>query len=96
MKSLTITIGGKAGCLFEGEVPETFCFVPQDFIRSEPDGLHVAEANYLRSGWGARNLRCNDAGDGHHLFPNPHRPVSDLDDRRVQTFLHRIEVMPAA
>lgn len=83
-------IGGCPGSIFEGEIPETFCFVPQDLITAEGEDVRVAEGAYVRSGWDVRNMRVNTATEGEHLFPNAHRPVNDLTGRGVRVFLDRV------
>ena len=90
MKTPTIIAGGRSGCLFEGENPLTICFVPEDCISGKGDEMEVAEGDYSRSGWDVRNMRFNDAGEGHHLFPNMQRPIVELDREPVKTFIHRI------
>ena len=92
----TVTAGGRSGQIFEGEVAETFCFVPQDCITGEGDDVHVAELDYMRTGWDVRNMRFNDAADGEHLFPDAHRPVSDLNAAPVRMFLDRIKIVRSA
>ena len=96
MKTPKITIGGSIGCLFEGEMPETYCFVPENCLAREGDVVRVREGDYMRSGWDVRNMRFNDAGEGQHLFPNPLRPVVDSDTAQVRQFLHRLEQVHAA
>ncbi len=95
MKAAIVTAGGRIGQIFEGEMPKTYCFVPADCLLSEGNTLRVVEGDYMRSGWDVRNMRFNDAGEGQHLFPNTLRPVSDLENERVRTFLHRIELIRA-
>ena len=85
-----ITIGGRNGCIFEGEIPQTYCFVPEYCIQSVGDRTEVAEGEYMRSGWDLRNMRFNEAGEGQHLFPNAQRPVANLDNEPVRIFLRRI------
>lgn len=91
MNTLLITAGGSLGRIYEGEEPRTLCFVPEDCITFESGGFRLMEGDYLRSGWDVRNLRFNDEGSGHHLFPNTEKPVADLDNEQVKTFLERIE-----
>jgi len=91
-----IIAGGQIGSLFEGEFPETLCFVPDVCIDRAGDHVRVVEGAYLRSGWDVRNMRFNDAGEGQHLFPNMERPVVDLEGKSVQTFLGRIERVAVA
>ena len=95
MKTPTIIAGGRSGCLFEGENPLTFCFVPEYCISDCGDRVQVSEGDYLRSGWDVRNMRFNDAGEGQHLFPNMSRPIFELDSEPVKTFLQRIAGVPA-
>jgi hypothetical protein len=96
MNTPIISIGGRSGQIFEGEVPETFCFVPQDYITEEGDNVRVAEIDYVCSGWDVRNMRFNHAVDGEHLFPNVHRPVNDLDAEAVRIFINRIKIVRSA
>jgi len=94
MQTSIITVDGRKGCVFEGELPHTFCFVPEECIIAEGDSLRVAEGDYIRSHWDVRNMRNNDAGEGQHLFPNAMRPLSDLNDEPVRIFLRRIAGVP--
>jgi hypothetical protein len=64
--------------------------VPEDCVSYQGDTLQVEQGDYIRSGWGVKNMRFNAADEGQQLFPNPSRPVCDLDDRMVQNFIHRI------
>lgn len=96
METLRFTIGGRIGRLFEGEIPETYCFVPENCLAREGDGVRVLEGDYLRSGWDVRNMRFNEAGEGQHLFPNPLRPIVDPDTDQVRRFLRRLEQVHAA
>lgn len=96
MKIPTVTAGGRRGQIFEGEVAETFCFVPQDCIIGDGDDAYVAELDYMRTGWDVRNMRFNDAAYGEHLFPNSHRPVTDLNTVPVRVFLNRIKTVRCA
>jgi hypothetical protein len=96
MNTPTVIVGGRSGCVFEGEVPETYCFVPGDCISGEGGDVHVAEIDYMRSGWDVRNMRFNDAAFGEHLFPDAHRPVSDLNSAPVRIFLNRIKTVRSA
>ncbi len=96
MKTPVITIGGRTGCIFEGEIPQTFCFVPEELITAEADSISVPGGAYVRSGWDVRNMRFNDEGEGEHLFPNPRRPVSDLEGPLVRSFIRRIEIVQPA
>ncbi len=94
MKNPTITIDGRTGCIFEGEIPETFCFVPEECIIAEGENVRVAEGDYIRGRWDVRNMRFNDAGEGQHLFPNAQRPLVDLNGAPVGIFLRRIAGVP--
>jgi hypothetical protein len=96
MNTPIISVGGRSGCIFEGEVPETYCFVPQDYIRAEGGNVHVAEIEYVCSGWDVRNMRFNHAVDGEHLFPNVLRPVNDLEAEKVRYFINRIKIVRSA
>jgi hypothetical protein len=96
MKVLKISIGGLTGSVFEGELPQTYCFVPEYCLVKEDGRLVVAEGDYMRSGWDVRNMRFNDAGEGQHLFPNTQRPIADLDVESVRIFLNRIDSVHAA
>jgi hypothetical protein len=91
MNTLLITAGGALGRIFEGEYPQTFCFVPEDCIVFESGGFRLIEGDYSRSGWDVRNMRFNDDGSGQHLFPNTEKPVDALGDSNVKTFLDRID-----
>ena len=95
MKTPAITVGGRTGLIFEGEMPETYCFVPEDCIVAEGDTLRIAEGDYVRSGWDVRNMRFNDSGAGQHLFPDPQRPVGDLGGELVRNFVCRIQTVHA-
>lgn len=90
MKTPTITIDGRTGCVFEGEIPQTFCFVPEELLIADGEHFRVAECDYIRARWDVRNMRCNDAGEGQRLFPNTRRDTVALDSPAVRTFLSRI------
>lgn len=92
MNAPTVTVNGRPGLIFEGEIPDTYCFVPQDCVSVDADGPHVNELQYLRSGWDVRNMRCNETPDGNHLFPKARARVSQLDGEPVRHFLTRIKV----
>src|ERR1019366_7847306 len=64
MKHPTITICGRSGFIFEGEIPQTYCFVPEECLLPDGDGVRIAEGDYIRSRWDVRNMRCNDTGEG--------------------------------
>ena len=90
MKTPTITVDGRTGCVFEGELPQTYCFVPEDCMLSEVGGVRVLEGDYIRGRWDVRNVRCNDAAEGQHLFPNTRSPIFDFSGEAVRIFLRRI------
>ena len=90
MKTPTITVDGRTGCVFEGEIPQTYCFVPEDCIIPEGGGLRVREGDYIRGHWDVRNMRCNDTTEGQHLFPKTQSPVIDFNDKHIRMFLRRI------
>lgn len=96
MNTPIISIGGRTGKIFEGEVPETFCFVPQDFLEEDGENVRVAEVDYVCSGWDVRNMRFNHAVEGEHLFPNVRRPVSNFESGPVRVFLNRIQIIRPA
>ena len=96
MKTPIVTVAGHLGSVFEGEIPETFCFVPRECVTGEGDDVQVAELDYVRSGWDVRNMRFNDAAYGEHLFPNARRPVSDLEAKPVRVFLNRVRNVRSA
>lgn len=78
--------------LFEGELPHTYCFVPGDCITLASEGVELSEAEYARGRWDVRNMRCNDLGEGQHLFPDMRRPIFSLNSDPIQHFLSRIEL----
>jgi hypothetical protein len=90
MKQPELTIAGQPGCIFAGEHPRTFCFVPQEYLVAGVGGCRVSESDYVRSGWDVRNLRYNDETLGSHLFPDPSRPITDLNEASVRVFIRRI------
>lgn len=96
MKTHTVTARGRPGFIFEGEFPQTYCFVPIECLDSEGDIIRLAEVEYVRTGWAERNMRFNDAGEGHHLFPNAQRMISDFENDPVRTFLHRLACVQVA
>ena len=96
MNAPTVSVAGQTGQIFEGEVPETLCFVPQDCISAHGDTLRVAEMNYVQSGWDVRNMRFSNALEGEHLFPDSSRPVNDLESEKVRVFLKRMKVIRAS
>ena len=91
MKTPLITVDGHPGTIFEGELPATYCFVPQECISHEVGGIHVDEIKYVCSGWDVRNMRLSDTTDGQHLFPKPLCPVVNLDAGPVRQFLGRMQ-----
>ncbi|HEY4300028.1 MAG TPA: hypothetical protein VGM73_04080 [Candidatus Didemnitutus sp.] len=93
MSSTTISVAGRSGRLFEGEFPETYCFVPQECILEDGESVRLEELDYVVSGWDVRNMRFNQSGEGEHLFPDIHRPVNDLGSEGVRVFLDRIQVV---
>lgn len=95
MSTPIVSVAGQSGRLFEGEVPETYCFVPQEFILGEGDAVRVEELHYVVSGWDVRNMRFNQSVEGEHLFPDVRRPVNDLEAEGVRVFLDRIQVVGA-
>jgi len=90
MKTPTITIDGRTGRVFEGEIPETYCFVPEDCIIAEGDNVRVAEGDYIRGRWDVRNMRYNETSEGQHLFPNSQRPIVEFTGNQVRIFLSRM------
>lgn len=92
----TISIAGRSGRIFEGELPETVCFVPRECLTGEGEEIRFAEIEYVRSGWDVRNMRFNHDANGDHLFPDVRRPVSDFDSERVRVFLDRISIVRPA
>ena len=96
MKTPIVTVDGRPGSIFEGELPDTFCFVPQECISTDADGVHVNEIEYMHSGWDLRNMRCSDTTDGQHLFPKAFCPVCNLDAEPVRHFLDRIQLVHCA
>ena len=96
MHTPIVIVDGRHGSIFEGEIPGTFCFVPQDCIFADSAGVHVNEIEYIHSGWDVRNMRFSDATDGQHLFPKSFSPVTDLDAAPVRDFLDRIKLVHCA
>ncbi len=96
MKNLIVKAGGHLGRIYEGENPQTYCFVPDDCIIFEDGKVRIEEGDYIRSGWDVRNMRFNDSGLGQHLFPNLDRPIMNLEADSVRVFLDRIENVQAA
>jgi len=58
--------------------------------------IHLAEGDYIRSGWDVRNMRFNETSDGQHLFPDTDRPIYDMSAAPVRTFLRRIQLVRPA
>lgn len=85
-----VEVGGTPGVVFEGELPETFCFVPESCVSVEHGETKVNELDYVRSHWDERNMRVSPMLDGKRLFPKPDRPVHDLHALPVRSFLARI------
>lgn len=85
-----IEVDGMPGVIFEGELPDTFCFVPASCVRVERGETNVSEIDYVRSRWDERNMRLSPMLDGKRLFPKPNRPVRDLQAVPVRSFLARI------
>jgi hypothetical protein len=91
-----ISIAGRSGGIFEGELPETVCFVPRECITGEGEEIRLAEIEYVCDGWDVRNMRFNADADGNHLFPDVRRPVKDLGSERVRVFLDRLRIVRPA
>lgn len=99
--SATITINGETGYLFRGLAPESFCFVPEQYVNvqsgetgSAPAGrmrVAIDEIKYFLSGWSVRNMRAaySEPG-GAHLFPDVNYPVGDFETPEVEEFLRRV------
>lgn len=96
----TITINGETGYLFRGLAPESFCFVPEQYVRVQPGEseptvgrvrMVIDEIKYFLSGWSVRNMRAaySEPG-GSHLFPDVNHPVGDLETPEVEEFLRRV------
>jgi len=92
MNAPTVTINGRPGLIFAGELPDTYCFVPQECITVDADGEHVNEIEYIRSGWDIRNMRHNESTDANHLFPKVRGRLASLDGQSVRHFMTRIRV----
>lgn len=91
MNTRLVCVGENAGRLFEGEVPETFCFVPQELLSGEGENIQVAEVGYVAGHWDERNMRSNlTVEGGSRLFPDARRPVVDVEAAPVQSFLSRL------
>lgn len=90
MNAPTVVVAGASGVVFEGETPDTFCFVPQQCVREDNGKLRVDEIDYVKSGWDVKNVRFSNPPFGNHLFPNSDRVVQDLEQPAVRGFLDRI------
>ena len=89
--SLLVEVAGCPGYVLCGEIAETFCFVPLEYVTATADGsLELAELDYVRSGWSERNMRCNDATGGKHLFPRAEDPMADPAEHSVRMFVDRL------
>lgn len=96
----TITINGETGYLFRGLAPESFCFVPEQYVKVQPGEsgatagrvrMGIDEIKYFLSGWSVRNMRAaySEPG-GSHLFPDVNYPVGNFEAPEVEEFLRRV------
>jgi hypothetical protein len=87
MKTTVTSIFGVPGRFFEGEFPDTVCFVPQALVASG----HLDQAKYVLEGWASLNIKAQPLNRrlGSHLFPNLKQPVAD--PRRYTDFKHKLE-----
>lgn len=90
MHTTTVEVGDTRGAIFEGELPGTYCFVPENCIREEHGKTKIDGTGYIRSHWDERNMRVSAESGGKRLFPNLDRPVDNLQAEPVRHFLHRI------
>jgi hypothetical protein len=91
MNTPLVIVDGCKGVIFEGELPATYCFVPQECLSIDAGGIQVNEIEYVCRGWHARNIRFSERSDGQYLFPKPFFPVSNLEAESVTHFLDRIK-----
>jgi hypothetical protein len=100
--SSTITINGETGYLFRGLAPESFCFVPEQYVKVQPDDpgsaghagrlqMAIDEISYFLSGWSVRNMRAaySEPG-GAHLFPDVNYPIGNFEAPEVEEFVRRV------
>ncbi len=100
--SSTITINGETGYLFRALAPESFCFVPEQYVKVQPDDgaasnapsrmrMAIDEIKYFLSGWSVRNMRATySEPGGSHLFPDVNYPVGNFESPEVEEFLRRV------
>ena len=96
MNTSTVIVDGHRGLIFEGEIPETYCFVPHECVSIDQHGLRVNEIEYARSGWHARNMRLNDSTFGNFLFPKQYGRLVKLDTEPIRHFLERTSLVRCA
>ncbi|HYG35913.1 MAG TPA: hypothetical protein VEC99_14070 [Clostridia bacterium] len=87
MKLQKCRILGVEGNFYQGEVPDTICFVPFSLIISGK----LDEANYVLLGWASLNLKAQplERRLGSHLFPDLKKPIVDLS--RCEAIREEIE-----
>ena len=90
MNNPIVSVDGHRGLVFEGEIPEAYCFVPEECVTIDASGVHVDEIKYIRSGWDVRNMRFSETADGQRLFPKMPYAIADLDAESVERFVERI------
>lgn len=76
---------GVTGSFFEGQIPDTICFVPDSLVK---EGL-LDEGLYVVQGWAALNIKAQPFGIGSHMFPNLMKPIEDeaLCAKRCETLI---------
>lgn len=84
---------GQVGYIFEGEAPQTFCFVPEACVKTNGGEVSIDEMEYVRSGWDLKNMRMSNAPSGNHLFPRASHPANDFETEPVKIFLDRIRAL---
>jgi hypothetical protein len=92
MNAPIVAVTDRSGLIFEGEIPETYCFVPRECISVDAAGAHLDEISYVQSGWDVRNMRLSDTTDGEHLFPNTDHKVVDFESAAIKQFLERMRI----
>jgi hypothetical protein len=75
MKIKMFTVLEVVGQFYEGDVPGTVCFVPNNLIR----GNKLDEGPYVLEGWASLNIKAQpeDMGIGSHLFPDLQKPYAN-------------------
>ena len=91
MNTLSISINGHLGFIFEGDVKDTIAFVPEEAIIFSCDGPTIDQAIFLTSGWAERSMRFSKSTeDCERVFALEDSPIEDIHDPRISALLERL------